>query len=204
MIDKKAVNFRIKPYAQEALLQIAIEIFIVAIGTIVLALVKCPSIVYVLLCAFYFSLALFFEYRVIIQAIIDKWKEDYITEIVSIKKYTEEFSFSGDRLGHSHICHFYPKEMQVCRYKIKVLDIYGNKQKLRAVMSLAQLHRFADLTKTQVEYLQVTYLKKSKILICVDFPESVYQDNSQSKKNKQEVIRKAFIKKTIHVINMSV
>ena len=113
MINKKVIDFRIEPYLQEATLQIVIDIVIIALLIVVFAVAKvslaiCASIVFG-----YFAIAIALHYRVLIQALVDKHKGDLITETVGIKRFYEEYSFAGDYLGHSYICKFYPKEMQV-------------------------------------------------------------------------------------------
>ena len=143
----------------------------------------------------YFILALLFHYRVIIQALKDKKKQDYITEIVSVKGFKEEFSFIGDRLGHSYIRFFYTKDMRVCKYKIKVISDNGEEKKLRSVISSKRLLEFMMLDKQQIEILQVTYLKNSKILLHIDLVDEPVNFTGKSKK---------VIEKAIHGINTSI
>lgn len=196
MVNEKAVSFRIKPYIQEATLQIILDILIMVIISTVLIFAKFPLIVCVAVVTGYFAIALVFHYRVVIQAIIDKRKEDYITETVSIKKFIVEYSFAGDRLGRSNLRFFYPKEMQVWKYKIKALNNHGEEKKLRSVMSFRRLLQFAILDKQKIEDLQVTYLKRSKILVRVDLVEEI--DKNTSKRKKET------IKKAIDFINRSI
>lgn len=196
VVNEKAVSFRIKPYIQEDTLQIVLDILIMVIILTVLTFAKFPLIVCVAVVTGYFAIALVFHYRVVIQAIIDKRKENYITETVSIKKFIDEYSFAGDRLGRSNLRFFYPKEMQVWKYKIKLLNNYGQEKKLRSVMSFRRLLQFSVLDKQQIEHLQVTYLKRSKILIRVDLVEEIDKNTS---KRKREAIKKA-----IRFINMSI
>ncbi len=196
VVNEKTVSFRIKPYIQEATLQIILDILIMIIISTVLTIAKFPLIVSIAVVIGYFAIALVLHYRVVIQAIIDKRKEDYITETVSIKKFIDEYSFAGDRLGRSNLRFFYPKEMQVWKYKIKVLNNYGQEKKLRSVMSFRRLLQFSILDKQQIEQLQVTCLKRSKILIRVDLVEEIDKNTS---KRKREAIEKAidFINRSI-------
>lgn len=130
MVNDKTISFRIKPYIQEVMLQIIVDVFGIAIVSIVLVWAKFPLIVCIAVDACYFVIALLLGYRVLIQAMIDKWKRDYIIEMVSTKKFVEEFSFFGDSLGHSYVSLFYPKKMWVSKYKITVIDNQGKKKEI--------------------------------------------------------------------------
>lgn len=162
----------------------------------VLSVVKVPLSICIFATAGYFAIALTLHYRVLIQAFIDKCKGDFITETISVKHFAEKYSFAGDGLGHSYIRIFYPKEMQVGKFKVKVVNNHGDKKTLRTVMSFRRLLQFSILDKQQIDYLQVVYLKRSKILIKCDLIEEA--DKKPSGK-KGKVIEKA-----IHFINMSI
>ena len=196
MINEKAISFRIKPYTQEALLQAGIDIAIMVIIAGVLIAANFPVSICIFIAVGYFAIALAFHYRVMIQALVDKYKGDLITETVSVKHFSEEYSFAGDYLGHSYICKFYPKEMQVQKYRIEAVNNHGEEQKLRSVMSFVRLLQFSILDKQQIEHLQIIYLKRSKILICCDLTEET--DKKLSGKRKKTV------KKAISFINKSI
>lgn len=195
-ITDKIVKYRIEPYKQESTIQIVLDLVVVGFVTAVFVIAKFP----VLACAFvdllYLIIALVFHYKTLIQAIIDENKRDYITEKISIKQFKEEYSFAGDRLGHSYIRIFYPKEMHVGKYKLKVINDKGEEKKLRAVMSFKRTLEFIVFDKNEIEYLNVTYLRKSKIIICFDLIEDI--DKFSSKKKKAE------IEKTIDYINNAI
>ncbi len=195
-ISEKIIKYRIEPYIQEATIQIILDILLVAIVTILMIVVKF-NLIYILCFAIgYLVIAFIFHYRVVIQAIIDKRKKEYITETVSVKSFVEEFSFIGDRLGHSYINHFYPKDMQVQKKRIKVVNSNGEEKKLRSVMSFKRSFEFVVFDKQQIEYLQVTYLKRSKILIQVELAE---QSNKKTRKKDEKAIEKS-----LHIINTSI
>ena len=195
-INEKIIKYRIEPYIQEATIQIILDILLVAIVTILMIVVKF-NLIYILCFAIGYSvIAFILHYRVVIQAIIDKRKKEYITETVSVKSFVEEFSFIGDRLGHSYIRHFYPKDMQVQKKRIKIVNSNGEEKKLRSVMSFKRSFEFVVFDKQQIEYLQVTYLKRSKILVHVELAEKSYKKTS---KKDAKVIEKA-----LHIINTSV
>lgn len=195
-INEKMIKNRIEPYIQEATIQIILDILLLAI-VITLMIVAKFSLIYILCFAIGYSvIAFILHYRVVIQAIIDKRKNEYITETVSVKSFVEEFSFIGDRLGHSYIRHFYPKDMQVQKKRIKVVNSSGEEKKLRSVMSFKRSFEFIVFDKQQIEYLQVTYLKRSKILIQVELTEQI--DKKASKKNEKA------IEKALHIINTSI
>lgn len=195
MVNEKTISFRLKPYIEEATLQIVLDILVVGVLLGVLIFAKMSLLVCISIVMGYFSIALFFHYRTLIQAIMDKYKRDYTTEVVIIKSFNYEYSFAGDRFGHSYIRFFYPKDMQVCKYKIKIIGDSGEKKKLRSVMSLNRLLEFTMLDKQQIEYLQVTYLKRSKILLHVDLVDEPVKITGKKKK---------VIEKAIDTINMSI
>ncbi len=185
-----------EPYAQEATLQAVVDIIIMGIALTILTLADFPFGACVAVVTSYFILTLALHYRVLFQAFVDKSKRDYITEVVRIERFAEEFSFAGDRLGHSYIRFFYPKDMQVCKYGLTVTDMQGQKKRLRSVLSLKRLLQFTILDKQQIEYLEVTYLKRSKILIQVSLVENM---GEKSNRKIRRVINKA-----IHSINTSI
>ena len=195
MVKEKTIDFRINPYIQETSVQIVLDVLVLITVFVVLMLAKFSLLVCIAVAIGYFILALLFHYRVIIQALKDKKKQDYITEIVSVKGFKEEFSFIGDRLGHSYIRFFYPKDMRVCKYKIKVISDNGEEKKLRSVISSKRLLEFMMLDKQQIEILQVTYLKNSKILLHIDLVDEPVNFTGKSKK---------VIEKAIHGINTSI
>lgn len=196
MVNEKTVSFRIEPYVQEAKVQIILDILIMTMMITMLTFASFPLIVSISVVSGYFAIALILHYKVVIQAMIDKRKGDYITETVCIKKFIDEYSFSGDRFGHGYIRFFYPKEMRVWKYKIKVISTFGEENKLKSVMSFSRLLEFAVLDKQQIEFLQITYLKRSKIIIRVDLTEEIDKNTSSRKKQA--------INKAIHFINKSI
>lgn len=192
----KIVKFRIQPYIQEVSLQFIIDLIVIVLVTVVFVIAKFPAIACILVDLLYFTVAVIFHYKTLIQAISDKNKRDYVTEKISIKQFKEEYSFAGDCLGHSYIRIFYPKEMHVGKYKLKVINDKGEEKKLRAVMSFKQTLRFIDFDKNEIEYLNVTYLRKSKIIICFDLIEDIYKIPSKRKR--------AEIEKAINYINKAI
>ena len=153
-----------------------------------------PLSYYILFILGYFTLTLLLSY-VTIQALIDKRKKDYVTETLSYKKYDIEKTLKGDHFGYSYIHHFYPKDMNVTRYKFIFIDKDGKKKKLRSVMSYRRLHKFINFNEFNINHLQITYLKRSKIIIHVELAEEL--DKKMNKKDVKE------IEKALHIINMS-
>ena len=86
--------------------------------------------------------------------------------------------------------------MQVGKYKLKVINDKGEDKKLRAVMSLKRTLEFVVLDKNEIDYLNVTYLRKSKIIICFDLIEDI--DKIPSKRKRAE------IEKAINYINKAI
>ena len=196
MVIKKLVNLRIKPYIQEDSLQIIWDIVIITIVLLVLCFANFPLMICLAFVLGYSIIVLVFYYRVVIEALIDRKKEDYVTELVEIKKFVDEFSLAEDRFGRSNIRFLYPAEMNIGRYKIHTVTNYGEEKKLRSIMSFRRTVKFMLLEHQKIEYLQVTYLKRSKILIQVNLPQE--PDNKMSR--KQQII----IDKSISFINMSI
>ena len=195
-VTDEIVKFRIQPYIKEVSLQFIIDLIVIVLVTVVFVIAKFPAIACILVDLLYFTVAVIFHYKTLIQAISDKNKRDYVTEKISIKQFKEEYSFAGDRLGHSYIRIFYPKEMQVGKYKLKVINDKGEEKKLRAVMSLKRTLEFIVFDKNEIEYLNVTYLRKSKIIICFDLIEDI--DKIPSKRKRAE------IEKAINYINKAI
>ncbi len=195
-VTDEIVKFRIQPYIKEVSLQFIIDLIVIVLVTVVFVIAKFPAIACILVDLLYFTVAVIFHYKTLIQAISDKNKRDYVTEKISIKQFKEEYSFAGDRLGHSYIRFFYPKEMHVGKYKLKVINDKGEVKKLRAVMSFKRTLRFIDFDKNEIEYLNVTYLRKSKIIICFDLIEDI--DKIPSKRKRAE------IEKAINYINKAI
>lgn len=185
-VTDKIVNKRIEPYTQEATLQFVLDLIVIAFVTVLFVITELPVIACVLVDLLYLILAVIFHYKTLIQAISDKNKRDYITEKISVKQFNEEYSFAGDRLGHSYIRVFYPKEMQVGKYKLKVINDKGEEMKLRTVMSFKRKLKFIVFDKNEIEYLKVTYLRKSKIIICFNLIEDIDKIPSKRKKDETE------------------
>lgn len=195
-VTDKIVKFRIQPYIQEVSLQFIIDLIVSVLATVVFVVADFPVVACVLFDLLYFTVAVIFHYKTLIQAILDKSKRDFVTEKIRIKQFKEEYSFAGDRLGHSYIRIFYPKEMHIGKYKLKVINDKGEEKKLRAVMSFKRTLEFIVFDKNEIEYLNVTYLRKSKIIICFGLIEDI--DKIPSKRKRAE------IEKAINYINKAI
>ncbi len=192
-MNKKKISFRIEPYVQEAFIQMIIDVIIVALVVVFSVWASFPAPVCVGIILVFISAEMIFAYRVLILALLDKLKGDFVTETLEIQKFIPEFSFCGDRLGNSHIRFFYSKELGVSRYKIKAFW-NGEKRKLRAVMSYKRLKNLSSLEDNKIKLLNITYLKRSKIIINVDLAEEL--DKKMSKKTREEIL------KSINYINV--
>ena len=197
-ITDKIINYRIEPYKQEATIQIVLDLIIIIFMTILFIVLDFSVIAVVLINLAYFIIALFLHYRITIQALIDKKNNDIVTETICLeqKQFCEEYSFAGDRLGHSNIRFFYPKEMHVSKYKLKVITDKGEEKKLRSVMSFKRSFKFYVFHENEIKSLNVTYLRKSKIIICFDLIDDI--DKIPSKRKRTE------IEKAINYINKAI
>lgn len=189
MVNNQTIRFRIRPYALEATLELVIEVVCLLLALVTFSYLEAPPLVWVDLVAFCFVFGLFLTYRVFIQANLDNLKKDYITETIQIKKFDVEYSFAGDRLGYSHIRLFYPKDMDVQRYKIIVIDHNGKQKKIRSVMSSYRKHKLFTLFYPRAERLKVTYLRRSKILIYVELAEEIFDCKQERKVEIDKAIR---------------
>lgn len=196
MVKKKTVSAKIEPYAREATIQAGIDIILTAILLSFSVVLNLSPIICIAVPAAYIVFESVFYYRVLIQAYIDKHKGDFVTETVTIKRFSEERSLAGNSLGHSYIRNCYQKEKDVGKYKIKVVNNHGEEKKLRTVMSFRKILHFSILNDHQIEYLQITYLKRSKIIIWYDLLEETEKKLIGKKKKA--------IDKTMHFLNMSI
>ena len=127
MVNEKIVRFRIKPYLQEMMLQIVIDILVVALIFVVLTFAHFPFEQCIFVIMLYFVAMLTFHYKVVIQAVIDMRKKDCVTETIKIDKIITDNSFVGSRVGN-HLNLFYSSEMQVQKCKIIAIDDLGKKK----------------------------------------------------------------------------
>lgn len=194
MVNERQVKFRVKPYFQEAMLQFFVDILVTITLFAVFLIVGFPLDIVIVTTVVYLAIAIPIHYTTICKAIIDRQKKEYITEVLQIERFINEFSLLGDRLGHSNLRFFYPTAMQVDKYRIKTITSCGENKTLRSVLSFKRLLEFAVLEKKEARYFKVTYLKRSKILLTVDLVEPV-----QLKKKQQREILKA-----LDIINKSI
>ncbi len=193
---EKMIGLRIKPYVQEAILQMVLDVIITTLVLIFLNFVGFHNFISIAIVLAYFIFAFLLHYRIVLLALLDKKAQGICSEIVKIESFINEYSFAGDRFGHSNIRFFYAREMQVNKYKIKIIDSKGEVKKLRSVMSFKRSFKLATLDKYQIEYVMLTYLKKSSILIKVELAKEL--DKNISRKKREEII------KTINYINSTI
>ena len=192
-----AIGYRIQPYAQEAMIQVVIDVLIVLMLIVISVLAKFPLSICIPAVVLYITLAVTLGYRVLILAQIDRHKKDVVTEIVTIQQFKDEYTFfAADSFGYSYIRIFYPKDMHVKKYMVKVVNKNGEKKKLRSVMSFNRLLSFVCFNQHQIERLEVMYLRRSKILLFVNPVDEI--DKKLPKKTRKG------IEKAIHYINRSI
>jgi hypothetical protein len=81
------------------------------------------------------------------------------------------------------------------RYKIRAIDQHGEKKKLRSIMSSWRLSKFVILHDEK--NLQVTYLRRSKILLRVEL--AVELDKKTSRKKRQPIEKSNSLYQFIHL-----
>ena len=193
-VDGRIINYRVGHFLQETGIVIFQDVLIMILIFTGCCWMDIPVIVAVVFSLFDIVINLIFYYKVIIQAIIDKDKLEYTTEILAIKEFNAEKTIACDRDRRSYVRFLFPKDMDVNRYKIRVINQSGEEKKLRTITSKRRISRFVDLKwDYQIECLKVTYLKRSKILIGVELVEEL--DKKTTRKQRNE------IEKTIRAIN---
>jgi hypothetical protein len=137
---------------------------------------------------FYFFFQLIFNYWLGILALIDRKKNDYETNNYKIVDVKIEDSWSG-WLWHSIIPKFYPKKLDVKRYKIICIDELGKLTKVRSVMSREKKNNIGKLFiwEYKVGYAQINYCKHTKILLSLELSEK-YQLKTYKPKEQTTII----------------
>ena len=192
-LNKDIVEYRIQPYIKEASIQLILDILLIGLIVAVSLIAGFSAGICISVIVGYIIMALLLHYRIAIQAIIDIRKGDYVTETVYLKEFDEEYSFIGDRTGHSYIQYFYPKDMHVRKMKIKVIKLDCRIMKIRSVMSFIRVLNFIFVKRASMEYFTITYLKRSKILVGVelygDIDELLRKERKKSRKWLEKTIK---------------
>lgn len=129
---------------------------------------KAKMLFYVPLIIFY-AIEIPFEYLTVIKLIIDTRTKNTITETVYVKNHKHEFSITG-RNFTSRIGNFFPKDMGVGKFKLFFNSEDGTTFYVRTIMSHKKSCIFDDWSengKSQIP-LRITYLRHSKVLVCVE------------------------------------
>jgi len=126
----------------------------------------------------------------LILALIDTKRCDYITEIVSIKLFREELL--GFRVKEFFSLKRTWFDGNIQRYKVEVIDKNGKTKILRTMTSTRRAGSIQLLDHYyQIKDFKVIYLKRSKILITVDLAEEL--DKNISKKKRKPIERELSI-----------
>ena len=192
MITKKLIKYRTEPYFREAELLIFLDILCIALIVGVSVLIGVPVLLNLSFVMGYIALAFILYHKVTVRALIDRRHGDYITEILHIDQFDYEVHLATDRWGRGYVRYLYPA---LTKYRIKVTDSNGKKKQLRAIMSFGCSIRIFIVQDKIPMSLQVTYLKRSKILICMQVPEGVDIEKYMKKKEARQFY------KTLHQIN---
>lgn len=184
MNKKQTVYFRVRPYIQEAVLVGGFHILIVVLLLIGLAHGDISISWRFAICGIYFIALLSTQYRMLILALIDMKRCDYITEIAGIKLFKEELLGVRVKEFFSLKRTWFDENIQ--RYKVEVIDKNGKKKILRTITSTKRAGCIQSLDHYyQIKDFKITYLKRSKILIAVDLAEEL--DKNISKKEKKTI-----------------
>ena len=187
---EQTVYNRVRPYIQEAVLVGGFHIIIIVLLLIALAHGGISINWRFAICGIYFIALLSTQYRMLILALIDTKRCDYITEIVSIKLFREELL--GFRVKEFFSLKRTWFDGNIQRYKVEVIDKNGKTKILRAITSTRRAGSIQLLDHYyQIKDFKVIYLKRSKILITVDLAEEL--DKNISKKKRKPIERELSI-----------
>jgi hypothetical protein len=183
---KKAVSPYIKESKVSFIIAIAVLILVFAVCLFALedkieALLLSLCIVVVFLLIDYLL-----NYQLGINAFIDAKKMNIITRKVELVDIKRELQFSGRY--ESLISKFYSRDMHISRYLIICKDAEDNICKFRTTMSLERYSNFYKLLKMkgQIDKFNITYLKRSKIIIWMELTGEL-TSKELSKKQIEEI-----------------
>lgn len=140
--------------------------------------ILCPFI------ALYIIQSCLINHRVLIAALVDKIQNNIITETISPIKLKEDTQFKSYAITNN-ITIFYDKEMSVKKYKL----FYRTDKKRFVRLIMSEKKRFKTCTEiinnTNIDKIQITYYKHSKMLISVALP----KDKKYTKDEELSILR---------------
>ena len=108
------------------------------------------------------------HYRIAVLQFFDILKNDYIVQNIEIVEFKLEDTFAGDRLLHSKVGSFYPKDICADRYKLYFIDNNNNENFTRMIMSKKDRIILYNLINKNKARFKIVYLRRSKVLLSFD------------------------------------
>ncbi len=148
-IDQKIINRAYEPYRKEAM-HCFVEYILVVLACGVVFLIwkiQTPNI-YIVLgigCLLSFVLEIFLNYRLALLSWIEERRQLYEVKEVQMIRFKEEYFTSGKY--ESIIPKLYPKDIGVCRNKIKCIDSNNKNLSLRSAMGNKNAQMLIDEIK---------------------------------------------------------
>ncbi len=131
-------------------------------------IIKAKMLFYIPLIILY-TIEIPLEYLSVIKLLIDTKKEITITETVYFKNYKHELSITGKNLV-SRVARLFPRDMGVGKFRLFFTREDGSVLFTRSIISFKKrdvFYNWGENGKSQIP-LQITYLKNSKVLVCVE------------------------------------
>lgn len=164
----------------EAMLCFILEIFIWSCAWLLFFLIDMDNTAkryFLILTILCFIISVFFNYWTALLALVDSAKGNTVKKSVRIIDFKTEGSWSG-WLWHSNIPRFYPENKMVDKFKLYFVDENGKKKFVRAILSIEKRKIIYKLflDNPNNTYVDICYLKNSKILLSFDLPSESKDD----------------------------
>ena len=172
-VSKEDIYFRTEPYLKEAGAHLGFDIFAWILVNGVCIWAQFPVLWILGLNAVYLLIDLLFVYRLIFKILKDRKEMETITETGTVIRFDQDHTgISRGSQENGYVSWFYPEETYgwVSKRRLTIIDSAGVKKKIRSFMSFSRQLDFKPVKDYFGQY-QITYLKRSKILIGVSVPD---------------------------------
>lgn len=171
----------------ESILSFIIDFLIWSCSWLIFTLIGIDNITkkyFLIITVLYFVCTIILNYRIAFLSLIDSAKKTHIKTSVKIMDFKVESSWSG-RLWNSNIHLFYPKDKMVDKFKLYYIDENGRKNFVRTILSIEKREMLYNLFLNNPNnmYVDISYLKSSRILLAFDV-----SSKSQNDKNFEKAI----------------
>lgn len=174
---------------REAILSFTIDFIIWSCAWLIFTLIGIDNTAkkyFLIITVLYFVLSAVLNYRIAFLSLIDSVKKNIVKKSVKIIDFKVESSWSG-RLWHSNVSLFYPKNKMVDKFKLYYIDENGERKFVRTILSIEKREMIYKLFLNNQNniYVDISYLKNSKILLSFDL-----SSEKQNDKNFEKTIYK--------------